>query len=180
MPRRAAGFSLIEMMTVITIFAILIVLGAPAFASWMTNQRVRTMAESIQNGMRLAQSVAAQRNTTATFILTNTSPPTCSSTPAATGRNWVVCTNSSTQVQAAIGDAGGKGINVASDFASVGFNGLGRTTLTNNSQIQLTSASGACESTGGSVRCLNILLSTGGKIRMCDPQRAAGDPLGCS
>jgi type IV fimbrial biogenesis protein FimT len=179
MRHRIGGFSLIEVMTAIAIFSILVAFGAPAFATWAASMRVRTVAESIQNGLRVAKSEAARRNGNVIFTFTSDGSPSCTSTAAASGRNWVVCAGS-VQVQSAIGDAGGKGVNVASDFASVTFTGLGRTTLVSNGSINLTSSSGACQAAGGEIRCLNILVSTGGKIRMCDPQRAAGDPLGCS
>jgi type IV fimbrial biogenesis protein FimT len=172
------GFTLIELMMVVAIVSIMTVMAMPAFGLWLSNVRVRTMAESIQNGLRQAKNEAALRNDAVVLKFTNTDPPTCTSTAEATGRNWVVCWGT-TQIQMGYGDAGAKGANVSSDFSSVTFNGLGRTTLASSGVIDITSSGGTCEASGGNVRCLRILVSAGGKLRMCDPKRAADDPAGC-
>jgi type IV fimbrial biogenesis protein FimT len=48
---------------------------------------------------------------------------------------------------------------------------------------QITSVNGACLSAGGNVRCLNIVVSPGGQMRMCDPSRTStannNDPMAC-
>lgn len=172
------GFTLIELMIVVAIVSILTVMAMPSFGLWLSNIRVRTMAESIQNGLRLAKNEAALRNDVVVLKFTNADPPSCTSTAATSGRNWVVCWGT-TQVQMGYGNAGAKGTNVSSDFSSVAFNGLGRTTLASPGVIDITSSGRACEASGGNVRCLRILVSTGGKLRMCDPKRAADDPAGC-
>ncbi len=38
--------------------------------------------------------------------------------------------------------------------------------------VQLTSASSTCVASGGSVRCLNVIVSPGGDARICDPARS--------
>ncbi|MCC6472780.1 MAG: hypothetical protein IT514_03450, partial [Burkholderiales bacterium] len=39
---------------------------------------------------------------------------------------------------------------------------------------------GACAADGGPMRCLNVLVSPGGQIKMCDPAVAAtGDTRRC-
>lgn len=41
-------------------------------------------------------------------------------------------------------------------------------------------AAGACAQSGGPIRCLQIVVSTGGQVRMCDPAvTAAGDTRAC-
>lgn len=178
MKARARGFSLIELMIVIVILSIVTTMAMPAFVQWTRNVRVRTVAESVQNGLRFAKSEAAKRNTTVVMKLTSAATPGCASAAATSGRNWVVCAGD-VLLQTGFGDAGGKGVDVSSDFSSVSFNGLGRTTLANSGVINISNSGGKCETDGGDVRCLRILVSTGGKLRMCDPKRASDDPAGC-
>ncbi|WP_417066919.1 GspH/FimT family pseudopilin [Niveibacterium terrae] len=174
----ARGFSLIELMTVIVILSIATTMAMPAFVQWTRNVKVRTVAESVQNGLRFAKMEAAKRNANVELRFTSAATPGCASTAETSGRNWVVCAGSAA-LRAGYGDAGGAGVDISSDFASVTFNGLGRTTLANSGQINISNASGKCETDGGDVRCLRILVSTGGKLRMCDPKRGSGDPAGC-
>lgn len=174
----ARGFSLIELMTVVVILSIVTTMAMPAFVQWTRNVRVRTVAESVQNGLRFAKMEAAKRNGSVDMKFTSATTPDCASTAETTGHNWVVCAGD-VVLRTGYGDAGGKGVDVNSDFASVTFNGLGRTTLANSGEINISNASGTCETAGGDVRCLRILVSTGGKLRMCDPKRALGDPAGC-
>jgi type IV fimbrial biogenesis protein FimT len=174
----ARGFSLIELMIVIVILSIITTMAMPAFMQWTRNVRVRTVAESVQNGLRFAKSEAAKRNSIVELKLTDATAPSCDSTAVATGHNWVVCAGGAV-LQTGFGDAGGKGVALSSDFTSVSFNGLGRTTLDQSGAINISNESGTCEADGGNVRCLRILVSTGGKLRMCDPKRASDDPAGC-
>ena len=55
------GVSLIEMMVAVTILAILVMLGIPSYQQWTLNTRIRTVTESIQNGLRLARNEASQQ-----------------------------------------------------------------------------------------------------------------------
>lgn len=87
-PRR--GFSLVELMTTLTVLAILILIGIPSYEQWMLNTRIRTATESIQNGLRLARSEASQRATFVRFQLTS-----------ATDATWVVCQLPATAASAA-------------------------------------------------------------------------------
>ena len=174
------GFSLIEFMIAITVLGLLTMLALPSFGRWITNTQVRNMAESIQNGLRLAQREAASRNGSVTLTLTSDAAPSCASTASSSGVNWFICSGS-TLIQQSVGKSGSAVAAVASDFSSVSFDGLGRTDLGGSAQVLVTSPSGACEtsSTEG-IRCLNVQISPGGKVRLCDPRLDSGDPAACS
>lgn len=174
--RVSSGFSLIELMTAIVIMSILVMLALPSYSRWISNTQVRNMAESVQNGLRAAQREAAARNGSVTFLLTNASPPICTSTAASSGANWAICAGSLV-IQQSVGKTGNGSAVVASDFSSVGFDGLGRTNLGGPAVVSVTSTQGDCEqaSTEG-IRCLNVLLSPGGKVRLCDPRLSASVP----
>ncbi len=178
--RRLRGFSLIELVVTIAVLGILTMLALPSFSRWIANTQLRSMAESIQNGLRLAQREAAARNGTITLILTNDAEPGCSATAETSGVNWVVCSDS-TVIQTSVGKAGSAGAAVTSDFDSISFNGLGRTNLGEAATVLVTSSNGECAtSSADGVRCLNVLISPGGKVRLCDPLLPAGDPSACS
>ena len=58
---------------------------------------------------------------------------------------------------------------------AITFNGLGRAELASNVTFYVTDpAGGACKTAGGDepVRCLNVVVTPGGRIRMCDPSIA--------
>lgn len=178
--RRLRGFSLIELMIAIAVLGILTTLAMPGFSRWIANTQVRTMAESVQNGVRLVQREAAARNGTVTLTLTNDTPPLCASTADAAGANWVICAGGAV-IHQNVGKSGSASAVINSDFSAITFNGLGRTSLGGPATVTVTSTSGACEtSLASGIRCLNVLISPGGKVRLCDPLLAAGDPSACS
>ena len=63
------GFSLIELMTAITILAILTVIAMPNYRVWIQNTQIRTAAQSISQGVQRARAEAVARNTATTFTL---------------------------------------------------------------------------------------------------------------
>ena len=69
---RARGFSLIEMMTVVMIIAILTVIALPSFSEWVQNSRTRSVAESLQNGIRFAQAQSASLSRLTQVVTTST------------------------------------------------------------------------------------------------------------
>ncbi len=174
------GVTLIEVMVAITILVIITLLALPSFTRWIAGTKIRTQAESIQNGLRMAQREAVSRNTTVTFRFTATSPPACNSTASTSGTNWIICSGS-TQLDRSIGQAGSDSTLVTSNFASVVFDGLGRTNQNGNKTINITSTQGDCQ-TGQSegIRCLRIMLSPGGRVHLCDPMLSEGQIGACS
>lgn len=197
------GVSLIELLVGIAILGIAVAIGAPAFSEWINNSQIRSTAESIQNGLHLARAEAVRRNTAVQFQLTTTLDNSC--TVNRTGTNWVVSISSATTPAAShcgddVSDTGSsmllqKGMPVAANAsatidasqAAFGFNGLGRIAATTvpvtpvgSSTIDIKSSRGTClGDTGGTLRCLRILVAAAGQIRMCDPQRPSGDAMAC-
>ena len=90
---RARGFSLIELVVTLSVFGVLLMTAVPALGSWVAGAQVRTVADGIQNGLRLAQVEAARRNRRVQFVLTDSDPLGSGPwTPSSTGRNWVILT----------------------------------------------------------------------------------------
>jgi type IV fimbrial biogenesis protein FimT len=65
----ARGFTLIELMIALSIFAFLIIIAGPQYADFMGNMQIRNAAENTLTGLRLAQSEAVRGNTQAEFVL---------------------------------------------------------------------------------------------------------------
>ena len=51
----SAGFTLIELLIAISMLAVLLSLAAPSLATWIRNTQIRTVSETLQNGLRTAQ-----------------------------------------------------------------------------------------------------------------------------
>jgi type IV fimbrial biogenesis protein FimT len=184
-----AGFTMIELMIAVILLGLLAVAAGPSFHTFMVNTRIRNVAESLQNGLRLAQVEATKRNTQVDFVMTTAAEFASDSTngaptASASGTAWVVRVPASTFLAGKVTAEGSPSVNVTATVpsgcaafgGSVNFDGLGRTSLSCN----LTLAVNDNSTSDSSKRPLNVLVSPGGKVRMCNPQFAAGDPQACS
>lgn len=196
------GFSLVELIVAVAIFAILAALAAPAFSSWISNMKIRGTAESIQAGLNLARGEAVRRNTVIRFQLVNTTGAGCALSLA--DASWVVSagdaegscdgaflndafplldsTNNPDPriIQMRSAQEGSASVTVAAGTSLFQFNGLGRL-VDAPAVIDVTrTTSGSCVKDGGKVRCLRVVVTSGGQVRMCDPAYADGDTQACS
>ena len=174
------GFNLIEIMVSLTVLAILIALGAPSFGEWLQNQQVRAATEAIVNGMQVARGEAIKRNLAVQFTLDLPS-------------GWTVCEATKqpcdgtllanpVRVQDVIQSrSGGEGTRNAQATSTpdgalaVTFSPLGSVLTTNSdgsapvTQVDVVNSQGNCMAAGGPMRCLRVVVTGGGSIRMCDP-----------
>lgn len=160
----------------VAIVAMVLAFGVPGFGTYLQNSKIRNAAESMQNGLALARTEAARRNTYVQFALVGTDS------------SWTVgCTtaaaNCPATIQARTAAEGSNTVSVASSgFATaLGFNGFGKvTTLSAGSTKAVfdisNPAGGTCEKLGGTMRCLRVEVSSGGQIRMCDPNLPTSNP----
>jgi len=165
------GFSLVELMVTVAVLGLLMTLAVPSFSEWIQNSRIRTAAESIQNGVQLARAEAVRRNTRIEFALVGT------------GGGWVVrLAGGGETIQERSGGEGAGGVvlsTVPADATTVVFDGLGRADTRDNPLTAVdvdvpTSALPAAQS-----RDLRITIGTGG-VRMCDPNVSGStDPRKC-
>ena len=194
--RRASGFTMIEMAVTMTIFAILVALGVPSMTTWIRNNKVRTVADSLQTGLRLAQAESLRRSRQVVFALTNsTTPTTVIPLPAvANGRSWAIWTvpsmtdNSELPQFVDSGVLSNASANVTiNGVAAVCFNSMGRLVNNATSATAITGAANNCVqptapplqqptappahvfsvNTSGADRPLQINLSLGGQVHMC-------------
>lgn len=190
------GFTLIELMTSLTVLGILLLLGLPTYKQWIINTRIRTASESIQNGLRLARNEAVQQASNVRFQL-NT----------ASGADWTVCllgtasattcpATASSVVQSFVGKGGTQGVLVgaSSDLSSIPvsgsssalsgglpagitFNSLGRPSAYGSTSLVRIDVTDPQPNS----RRLSTTISAGGLVNMCDPQIkfTQNSPQGC-
>jgi type IV fimbrial biogenesis protein FimT len=194
---RQRGVSLIELMIGLGIVAVLFAAGAPSFKSWVQSNQIRNATEEIQAGLNLARAEAVRRNTAVSFILGAGSawtvgcaspvadldgdgaadcPATIQARPAPASVNTVIQTSELVAVTNAAA--------TTPVFTStLAFNGVGRVgaglPAGNKAVFNISNPTGGACASAGPMRCMRVVVSSGGQIRMCDPALASADPQGC-
>ena len=205
----AAGFTLIELIVTITLLGILVALSLPSFTAWIRNTQVRSTAEALQNGLRLAQAEAVRRNRPMVLTFTDATPALdAAALSGGGGKNWSLqaiakggdsATDATRFVSGGVLGDVASGVTIA-DFAGAGiaaicFSSNGRLlalaappTATGTPNTGVTDA--ACAgtparfvvTTTAATRPLHVLVQLGGQVRMCDPNRptlSSTSPDGC-
>ncbi len=127
------GWTLVELLITMAIALGLLAAAAPDFSEWVQNSKIRTAAESIQNGLTVARTEAVHRNATAKFVSCGgaTGNPSWDVIAAASGVQTNVCNGATVadgwervQFRSAQG-----GVNTPlsnTPQTTIAFNGLGR------------------------------------------------------
>lgn len=201
--RAQAGVSLIELMIGLTIVAFLLFLGVPEFSNFLQNTQIRNAAETTLAGLTLARAEAVRRNAPVRFQLVSDLTAGCavSTSPLSdsSALNWVVSLadpagacdvdpgDTAPQiVQKKSAREGSRNVLVSTTgVPALTFNGLGRVSGVGGLQrLDFKSASGICvhvDDVNGTMRCLAIMVTSGGSIKMCDPKVGdTADPRHCS
>lgn len=196
---RKAGFTLIELMITIAVLALLLLLAVPAFSKWIADASVRSVAESLQNSLRLAQATAVSRSRTTMFALTGVAPA-WNATASKTGSNWysVVLPLSESDETASSGSylqgssvGTQNGVSITGP-AQVCFNALGRQAAKSAtySSLSVSCTDVPTDDTTDpteyivsrtNARTLVVRVYLGGRVRMCDSMKTLSntDPDGC-
>jgi type IV fimbrial biogenesis protein FimT len=169
-PRTQSGFTLIELIITLVVIGVLMLAGMPSLFEWMTNLRIRTVSESVLNGLRTARTEAVRRNADMMFVIGAAEP------------TWQVQRNDTLEVisRSEFGNTPVVTQLSPANTVAVTFGPLG---ITKNNpdgsppiaQIDLTVPETLLSA--ANARSLRILIS-GGMVRMCDPN-VAGDAREC-
>ncbi len=183
---RTAGFTLIELMIALSLFAILIVLAGPIYSDFMGNSQIRNAGENTLTGIRVAQSNAIKNNRATKFVID----------PSAAG-GWAVYAyddETSAYALAAINsyswiDGAPRTVVTSQPGGAtvVTFDGLGRV-IANGlpAAADGTASLNRVNITNPSVatpRDLSVLINALGgttATKLCDPLVLAPDPRSCS
>ncbi len=182
MSERTSGFTLIELMIALSIFAILVLLALPMYSDFIGNTQIRNAAENSLTGVRLAQASAIKSNHLARFFVDSTGWAVYAWDDEAATPDFAIV-----PVQSYKFAEGASQISPPTPTppgaTTVTFDGLGRVIANTDASASLTQI----EVTNPNVvnaRKLRLMISgVGGNtgIKLCDPDPgvAANDPRVC-
>lgn len=178
------GFTLVELLVGIAVLSIVLLLAAPSFVQWVNNTRIRTAAQGLQDGIRAAQAEAVRRSRVTEFFFTNDQPALASAS-AAGGINWGIRSYGTPPavaqelIRVGVARSADDEVVIAGP-RSICFGPAGN-------QVNLAVA--GCVSgerlldvsSPQADRPLRVVVSVGGRVRMCDPAKelSADAPEGC-
>jgi type IV fimbrial biogenesis protein FimT len=146
---------------------VLLSLAGPSFIEWIQNSQIRAASDAMQNGLQVARGSAVSRNLPVRLLV-------------GPGSGWTVSeVASGAVIQSRVHEEGtpNVGINTTplgsslvtfSPLGAVGTNADGTPPVTQMDFIN--PSGGACQVDSGAMRCLRIIISGGGSVRMCDPK----------
>lgn len=193
--RYSNGFTLIELMVTIVLLSILLTIAVVSMSKWIRDSKIRSVADTLQNGLRLAQSDALRRNRQVVFSLTDDKAISTAYKAKDNGSNWAISTvkaladNAPEFIEAGVLTDVAGGVLITGPN-SICFSSIGRTVP--NPTPGPTSAN--CGSPPASKsfyrfdlkiqdtdRKLSVLVYLGGQVRLCDPAKklSTEQPDGC-
>jgi len=193
---RHRGFTILELMIGVALLGILMMLAFPTFTTMAQNARLRGTADSILAGLQSARAEALKRNQTAEFLLMAEVPDEDSFggfTANTSGPHWAVRILDTANLPVAFFEGRsaleGSGVSNTTDLyarisaanlpagTAIRFDSLGRTNVgAVNATFDVQPVDpNQCRASGGDRRCLRVVVTAGGRVRMCDPS-VTGNP----
>ena len=172
---RQLGMTIVEIMISLAVLGILLMVALPNFAAWLQNQQLRAATEASLNGLQIARAEAIRRNALVQLVV-------------GPGTGWTVSDAASGAViQSKVHDEGTTNAAVAATPAgstTVTFTALGGVGANTDGSAAITQldftnpTGGTCQPTG-LMRCLRVVVTGGGSLKMCDPAVALPDARAC-
>ncbi len=197
-----AGFTMIELVVSMGIFAVLVALTVPTMSQWIKSTKVRAAADALQNGLRMAQTESLRRSRQVVFALTTNAPTATSPsfTASNNGNNWAIQTNpaltgsgeAAVFVGAGVLTSAGSAVTIQGP-AEICFNSVGHLVVNTSTSVP----GGTCQPGNAyststlapiytyqvalSGQTMNVTVAVGGQIRICDPSQTLSNsnPYGC-
>jgi type IV fimbrial biogenesis protein FimT len=104
-PRRAAGFTLVELMVTVAIAAIVAALGVPSFLRTLARHTISSQAEELQDAVRVGRSEAMKRSGPVVLCRTEQSNPSHCAGSGGSWQTWVLFTDVARSGAFAAGDS---------------------------------------------------------------------------
>lgn len=189
LPTKASGLTLVELLTALSITAVVLAAGAPAMGQWIRDLEVRSSASALLAAVQATRAEALSRNASVRLQLVDKQgrpgwsvscvqvsarcPATVRSLPVdgATFVRWGGATSQSTLALASPLDAGSSLPNGVSFDALGGAPGVAQGTDLARIDVM--------GSRAGSGRRLVLTIAAQGMIRLCDPAAADSHPERC-
>lgn len=196
-PRAVRGLTLLELAVAMALFAMLVMAGVPGIGEWLQNERTRSAAQTILQGVMRARAEAVAQNARVRFQLTSSLGGDC--VLDAAGRHWVLTLDRADpdQIEHRCGEPpsaraepyivdraslASERVQVVASTPTLAFNGLGLpVNVTTEQSIDVSASGAACDRATGAL-CLRIAVSPLGNVRLCNPNLGAdhaSDPRAC-
>jgi type IV fimbrial biogenesis protein FimT len=172
--KRLTGFTIIELMVVVTVMSILAGIALPSYNAWMRSIQIRNAGQAIVNGLQKARGEAISRNSAVEFKLGTASSWTvgCVTTTA-------TCPNPIESRDASDGskDVTVVAVNGATAATKVTFNSFGRVVSNPDGSVSINKLTLSAVNGG---KNMQVSIGVGGDAKMCDPSLTAGtSPQAC-
>jgi type IV fimbrial biogenesis protein FimT len=172
---RADGFTLIELMIGIAIFAITLTYGVSSYRTWVLNNQIRNAGESISDGIMISRAEAVKCNARVAFAMGTASAWTimhvdaCGSLAASSVLESRPSSEGSRNVTVTVTPSGTN---------TITFGSLGTTVPNADGSAAPTRFDLSSNGTGAdsSLRALRVAIGAGGSAKLCDPNIPAKTP----
>ncbi|MGE8493528.1 GspH/FimT family pseudopilin [Comamonas sp.] len=151
--RREQGFTLVELLVGIGIIAFLLLMAMPSIQVALLDTKIRASAQAYYDGAQQARSEALRRNTDVTITLDDAK------------LGWSIAMGDD-PIAVKAPESAAK-LTVTATTKAVTFNGLGNASAANTVKFMPGDSSQCLAS--GPQRCLQVQVSQGGQVRLCDP-----------
>ena len=169
------GMTIVEIMISLAVLGILLMVALPNFAAWLQNLQLRAATEAGLNGLQIARAEAIRRNVLVQLAVGPGTGWTVSEAASGAVIQSKVHAEGSANAVVAI-TPGGSTLVTFTPLGGVGANSDASAAVT---QLDFTNPTGgSCQPTGP-MRCLRLVVTGGGSVKMCDPALASTDPRGC-
>ncbi len=159
---RARGFTMVELVITLAVFAVVMAKGLPAIADFNANSRLRSAAADLHQGASLARSEAIKRNIRTELRVVTTMWSV-----------WDVTAVPPVMLRFGLFDPAVSAANLTLAFQSNGRTFPAGAVGT----IGVTPTTMSC---GADIRCPSVRITAGGSALICDPSKSTGTYGACS
>jgi len=160
--RRAAGFTLVELMVTVAVAALVVGLGVPSFLRTLARHAIAAQAEELQDAVRIGRNEAMKRSGPVVLCRTEESNPTHCAGSGGSWQTWVLFTDAARSGAFAAGDSVlrqhqevSRRTTVTADAASIRFEATGIAHADTGSAVFVLAERGAADHAQQRQVCVN-------------------------